>query len=269
MDIQAYIQSGVIESYVLGVADPQDVAELQRLQQEHPEIATAIEACERWLHSMAQQNAVPPAKDLEQKVFSIWEDGAQPLLNNQSTASAVTTTSQKASAAPVRKLSGYVAAASIILFLASAGVALYFYNHYKRTVETEKSLLAEQKKLDGELEKLRKHLHILANPGIIKVPMPGIKGHEDNLVTLYWEPQTKNVYLIANKLPQAPQGKQYQLWALVNGKPVDAGLLDNCQDLCQLKQVQEAQAFAITLEKTGGSPVPSLDQLYVMGNIKL
>ena len=44
MDIQAYIQSGVIESYVLGVADAQDVAELQRLRFEYPEVEAAIAA---------------------------------------------------------------------------------------------------------------------------------------------------------------------------------------------------------------------------------
>jgi anti-sigma-K factor RskA len=55
---------------------------------------------------------------------------------------------------------------------------------------------------------------------------------------------------------------------LVNGKPVDVGLLTaDCNGLCKLKTIPEAQAFAITLENKGGSATPHLDQLYVMGEI--
>ncbi|WP_350340234.1 anti-sigma factor [Paraflavitalea speifideaquila] len=56
----------------------------------------------------------------------------------------------------------------------------------------------------------------------------------------------------------APAGRQYQLWALVDGKPVDAGMLDNCDGLCQLKNIQQAQAFAITLEKPAEALYPIL-----------
>ena len=34
------------------------------------------------------------------------------------------------------------------------------------------------------------------------------------------------LYFNANNLPKSPNQKQYQLWAIVNGKPVDAGLVD-------------------------------------------
>ena len=56
---------------------------------------------------------------------------------------------------------------------------------------------------------------------------------------------------------------------MVDGRPVDAGLLnwESGNMLVPIKNVPVAQAFAITLENAGGSAVPHLDQLYVMGNI--
>jgi anti-sigma-K factor RskA len=54
---------------------------------------------------------------------------------------------------------------------------------------------------------------------------------------------------------------------LVDGKPVDAGLLEDCNGVCKLKNIPKAQAFAITLEDKGGSASPHLDQLYVIGNV--
>jgi len=54
---------------------------------------------------------------------------------------------------------------------------------------------------------------------------------------------------------------------MVDGKPVDAGVIGNCEGLCKLKNIPSAQAFAVTLEKAGGSPVPTMSSLYVMGSI--
>jgi anti-sigma-K factor RskA len=56
---------------------------------------------------------------------------------------------------------------------------------------------------------------------------------------------------------------------MVDGKPVDAGVFDikDGAGMVRMKNIPRAQAFAITLEKKGGSPTPSLDKLYVMGKV--
>jgi anti-sigma-K factor RskA len=48
---------------------------------------------------------------------------------------------------------------------------------------------------------------------------------------------------------------------------VDAGVLGDCNGLCKLSNITKAQAFAITLEKKGGSPTPDLTQLHVLGKV--
>ena len=57
-----------------------------------------------------------------------------------------------------------------------------------------------------------------------------------------------------------------------NGKPVDMGLLPNSMvsvDGMQkvAKTVTNGQAFAISLEKEGGAPVPTMANIYVMGKV--
>jgi len=39
-------------------------------------------------------------------------------------------------------------------------------------------------------------------------------------------PSTKDVYLLVNNLPKPVPDKQYQLWTIVDGKPVDAGIFE-------------------------------------------
>ena len=97
--------------------------------------------------------------------------------------------------------------------------------------------------------------------------MAGVPGKEGNLATVYWNPKTNEVYLLNNSLVKTPQGKQYQLWAIIDGKPVDAGVISNCDGVCKMKNISNAQAFAVTLEQEGGSPTPTLTAMFVVGKV--
>ena len=99
------------------------------------------------------------------------------------------------------------------------------------------------------------------------IAMKGQAINPSGLSTIYWDTQTKDVYLLVNSLPQPASDKQYQLWAIVDGKPVDAGVFDmkDADGLVKMKNIPQAQAFAITLEKKGGSASPTLAAMYVMG----
>ncbi len=156
----------------------------------------------------------------------------------------------------------------------SLGVNLHLYNKYKKAASDYSSLLgerslmlAENKVYKAKLISLDSSIQLMSDPAVVKIAMSGVPGREINKATLFWNTSSKNVYLVTSNLPPAPAGKQYQLWALVDGKPVDAGVLQDCDGLCQLKPVEKAQAFAITLERAGGSPAPTLEQMYVIGNV--
>ena len=82
-------------------------------------------------------------------------------------------------------------------------------------------------------------MQMMSDPIMAKISMPGIKGRENNLATVFWDTKSKDVYLLANKLPQAAADKQYQLWAIVDGKPVDAGVIGVCAGLCKMKNISK------------------------------
>jgi anti-sigma-K factor RskA len=71
-------------------------------------------------------------------------------------------------------------------------------------------------------------------------------------------------------MPLNDTNHQYQLWALVNGKPVDLGVFDaetKLIGLQQMKNIATAQTFAVTLEPRGGSINPTMAQLIAVGNV--
>ena len=113
-------------------------------------------------------------------------------------------------------------------------------------------------------------MEIIQDPKVLKVPMPGTKAFPEALATVFWNPSSQQVYLKVNKLPEPTADKQYQLWAIVDGKPVDMGVFemgDTTSLLQKMKVTGKAQMFAITLEKKGGALAPTMEQMYVAGKI--
>ncbi len=85
----------------------------------------------------------------------------------------------------------------------------------------------------------------------------------NSAATVYWDTKSKDVYLLVNNMPAPPTDLQYQLWAIVDGTPVDAGVFDMKDGIIKMKNIQRAQAFAISLEKKGGSIAPTV--IYMLG----
>jgi len=260
MDIKEYIQSGIIEQYVLGLATAEEVVELEQLRIQYPEVNQALTDFEKDFENHLLSNPIPAPSfikaSLEKELF-----GETPAASDK----VIEFTSEKET--PVRNISiwKYIAAACIILLVASTALNLYFYSGYKDSKQQYQALLTERNTLQANNASYKQSLQMFDDTGMVHIDMKGMPGKEKNLATILWDKKSKDVYLNAVSMPQTPEGKQYQLWAIVDGKPVDAGIIDNCVGLCKMKRIEHAEAFAVTLEKEGGSPTPTLNEMYVMG----
>ena len=185
--------------------------------------------------------------------------------------------SERTTLAPVKNInaSRYIAAAAIILLVISTSLNFYFYSAFKNSTNRYEALLSERNDLQAnnaayktKLNEINQSLEMMEDPHMLKVQMNGIKGKEENTAAVYWDTRTKEVYVLPAKMDKVPQGMQYQLWAIVDGKPVDAGMIGfDCAGLCKMKVINHAEAFAITLEKQGGSKTPTMSDMYVMGKV--
>ncbi|AHF17395.1 anti-sigma factor [Niabella soli] len=271
MNIQEYIQNGIIQSYVLGLADKDEVLELEQMRQQYPEVEQAIQDFEASLEASAMHHAVPVSPLLKTELFKQLqlEDPGQ-----NTTATVAEENIQPAGKVYKGGFAKYIAAASVALLIASAALNLYTYSKYKKLVaENEQlalqrnQLYAHNSTLQTKLQEADNSIKNITGNDALKITLAGVPGKQGNEVVVYWNKATKSVYVSIKNLPAAPPGKQYQLWALMDGKPIDAGMLGECSTVCKLKDIENAQAFAITLENAGGSPTPTLAQMYVMGKI--
>jgi anti-sigma-K factor RskA len=278
VDIKAYIESGVIESYVLGMADTQEAAELEQLASQYPEIKQAIDEFEASLEKQAFAHAMAPPDDVKDKLmFALKDEFAKEEEQKKSVTPIIPVQqNNRASSTPVRSINSrlnFIAAASVILLVASAGLNFYLFkevktarNEYAALAKLNTTITAQNGTYQTKMLDMYNNMQLMSQPGMLRVAMPGVKD-QNELATVFWDTKTKDVYLLASSLPATPEDKQYQLWAIVDGKPVDAGVIGECNGLCKLSNIPKAQAFAITLEKKGGSPVPTMEELHVLGKV--
>ena len=275
MNIQEYISSGIIQSYVLGLAGPEDQAEFERMCTEHPEIRAARHAFELQLENQALSQAINPPADLKNKILTaIANEPVKPAKKSVQNPSFPLSPQTMPGIGWTR----YVAAASVILLLGSTALNFYFFTRYRDTIAKYDQLVSTQTQtalsnqlLQTRLQDYESAINLIKDPQIAEVKMPGLPKGPDptSLTTVYWDTRSKDVYLMVNNLPRPTTDKQNQLWAMVDGKPVDAGVFDLKQGLSfvKMKNIPRAEAFAITLEKRGGSQTPTMEALYVLGKV--
>ena len=100
--------------------------------------------------------------------------------------------------------------------------------------------------------------------------MYGVGYHAICRCTMFWDKQTGKMYMIIHHLPKSSAQKDYQLWAMVDGKPISIGIV---QDEIRGRFIEMnnvpagAVSFIVTLEKAGGTTAPTLDETYLQGEI--
>jgi hypothetical protein len=282
VDVQRYISSGVIENHVTGLLSEPESREVVSVIQQHPEVKAAADAVQQDMEYYIQLWAKkPPAGIRRQLMDRLHKDDieetpavttSEPDKETYDNTFSEDTTSRTS---PLH-IWQYSTAAAIVLLLGSITMNVISYGNshsLKAQFETlqaeQASVTAEKEALNEQLEYAHKEMSIMKDPSFKWTRMLGVGKHTGAIATIGWNPQSKETFILAQALPEPPADKQYQLWAIVNGKPIDAGVfeLGNKAHAIQVKPVDKAQVFAVTLEKKGGSPSPTLELMFVAGKV--
>lgn len=263
MKVEEYIASGILESYVLGELTSAEIREVESNVSKYPEIREALTKVEETQELLLSHNASKPRPELKKRIL----DGLE-IKQRASRSSKIWILNHTA----VPRL---LVAASVSLFILVSCLAFWYYSRLRST-ELELMTLKEERTrlvnsvdhLNLQLTKSRQSLEVLTTGDFREVKLVGTSNSPNSRASVYWNPSTSEVFLNSNNLDQLLKEKQYQLWAIVNGVPVDAGIFDTSSELLKMKSVPgNVAAFAITIEDRGGSVVPSLATLSVVGNV--
>lgn len=269
-DLKTYLESGILELYILGDLSKEEMLEVEKNAMNYPEIRSELSEIENALLNYALSNSIQPSEALRKKVLNSL-DGT-PLkeipVNTINPASNTTVFYKYAFAASVALL-----LMSIILLI-NLNNKLNDSNSQLAIMQSENQKFTNQVNyIDRELTDTKNALQFYQNPASYKLVT--LKGsvnapQASMLVAFNADKQEVMIDLSTLKMPTNDEKHQYQLWAMVDGKPVDLGVFDAANDstgMKKMKSVKDAQAFAVTLEPRGGSINPTMDQMMAIGNI--
>lgn len=283
-NLKAYIESGVLELYVLGDLSPEEALQVEEMAAQYPEVKSELTAIEIAMENYAMENAVAPSADIETKLFEKLGLGKSEDVEARSTTLAYTEEAKVVkldnSDSKVRTLR-FALVACVALLIISTGALFITYNKLNAAHDQIASLNLDKEKFAGVVSKLEFENKGLDNMVAMNdskewatIRMAGQAFSPKSKMNVYWNKKDKSVLInyVAMDLPKADAEHEYQLWALVNGKPVSLGVFGktdstSTEALQKMQAIQEAQAFAVTLEPTGGSVNPTMEKLAVMGGV--
>lgn len=264
MDINAYIESGLLELYVAGTLSERENEEVYELMLKHPEILQEVLEIEAAIIKLTASTS----RGTKTRILTLIKEKL--LFNKQDKHTKVVSIAK-----PKYNWLTYTGwAAAIIL-----GVGLFWTMNQNQqlesdlqTSEIQQSYLETQiADAKTDLDANKQLLTVLRDKDIVAVPLAGQGDFANTYAKVYWDKNNNAIHLDAQGLPAPPPGKVYQVWSLKLSPltPVSLGTIDNfMQDdnkIFEIQNLNESEAFGITLEPTGGSQTPTMEQLYTLG----
>ena len=248
--------------HVTGIASAAESAQVLKWAMQYPEVKDELNDIEKSMEWYAMAHAIEPSAAVKQRILQKLANS--PLHENNSSLAKVV---------PITSFWKYAAAASVILLLGSAALNLVYFNKLQKTTtayeQTKQELIAVNDSMNGMSE----DMSVVKNKYSQPVSLDGLPAAPDAAAKIFWMKNTGEVYIDPSNLPDAPNGMQYQLWGIVDGKPVDAGLIITTknQNKFRIQKMKgfgnvKVEAFAVTLETAGGNPTPK-GEMYVMGKM--
>ena len=269
-EIKTYIESGILELYVLGDVTPEERAQVEAMASKHPAIKAELKEIERSLELYAEANAVEPSEDQRERVLNSlltnFSDDRNFPSREAKVADNVVPFERNASNGFYK----YAFAACLALLIISLAALLSVYNRLQRSNTLLASLQTDNQRFSNRVNLMDHELSVFRDPSFKMLKLQGTPKSPSSALMVAWSPSKKKVMIdMANaNMPVNDQQHQYQLWALVGGKPVDLGVFDadtTSKDMMEMKPIASADAFAVTLEPRGGSQNPTMDKMMVIG----
>jgi anti-sigma-K factor RskA len=265
VNLSEYISSGILEAYAAGALSATERAEVELNLSRYAELRKELAVVEQIQENLLMKMAIAPPAEVKEKLFATLQSQNQeakivPMQPDKSTLS----------------LWKYAVAASISAAVIASYLAFDYRDKWLSTAVSLNDMIAQNQQIaqdynvvNNRIDRIESDIKVLNDPAFTRVIMSGTPNATEAKAYVYWNEQSNEVYLSLQNMRELSQEHQYQLWAIIDGEPVDAGVFDgNLAGLLQMKDIGKgAAAFAVTVETRGGKPSPSLETVQVQGNV--
>jgi anti-sigma-K factor RskA len=271
-DVKAYIESGILELYVLGDISAEEKLQVEDMAAKYPAVKAEITEIEKSMELYAEAHAVEPSEHLRDRVLSSLVIN---LGDDNNFSKAVThDDDDNIAVLPVTRINSfykYAFAACLTLLLVSIYGLVNLYSKLQDSNTQLTALQLDKQRFANQVNQMDSQLDMYRDTTYKVLRLKGMPKAPTAAMILAWNAVSKKVMVDMQsiKLPKHDTQHQYQLWALVKGKPVDMGVFNapaaDTAGVKEMKSIASADGFAVTLEPMGGSVNPTMDQLVVIG----
>jgi len=277
VDVKEYIASGILESVVFGLSSDQEMREVKCMSEIYPEIKEELMAIEQAFEKMAFESAIEPAPHVKAAVLTAIANETQLSTSENNTEAkiiAFPTTSAEKKSNPWK----WLAAACVVLFVGTSALWISSTNQSNQLAAKVDKLQTKQTQdqqvlmaMQLEEDHFQAVESVITDHSMKKMILMGTPKDPKACVHFMWSEDMHKGIMVAECITSPPTDMQYQLWAIADGKPVSLGLFDynEVMDITEPFDVtmNNISAFAITMEKKGGSPTPTMENMIVTGAI--
>lgn len=247
MDKKRIIEDGLLESYLLGTLPREDEALIQRAIENDQELKEQYDLLESEFELIGFENAIePPARVRQRLIDSL----------------------NKASGGENRTLGTtklLIAASMAALFaLSSFWLYMQWQNSMDNINDLEQQTVNLQerlKTLEEKYESTSVRYTTISDPQMIPLYLVGNQISPNSRAVAYINHNDKTVVVNSKGLSELDTDHTYQMWADVDGEMINMGLLPTDQDYIPLRYIDKAESLNITIEPSGGSEHPTVEQL--------
>ena len=256
------LNSGILEQYVLGLLEEEEEAEVESYLEKYPELRVHVDGVQEVMEQVLLQNGIAPPPHMRDQVLSSIDE-----LNHETTSTASNTAPPKSNF-KIMPLIASLAALGLV-FLSFSFLQKYQkknrefqqleqrFENLQKTCDTNRAIAEAER--DFLMKASTAPIALLGNE-TTKAP--------DAHVIVHFNQEEQAALLNVINLPEPPSGKQYQLWADVEGHMVSMGVFDgNSIALQSVDFVENAASLNITLEPFGGSEEATVEQLHASGKV--
>lgn len=270
MDIQAYISSGILELYLSGQLEPAEAQEVERLAKEHPEIRAELDALEVALEKFATEHydTTPSNGLLDNIMGTIAEADATQVVISPPIPTQLDTDATLVPLAGSKPSMNWrwIAVAAAVALLISLAFNFQQFGALRQLNDQLGTLNQQQQQFSEQIDRTASQIEVLADANSRIIDLKGLDLAPNSKARVYWNTGSSKVYFRMDGLPQLTEEQQYQLWAIIDGVPVDAGVLLADGSLELANPISgDAVAFAVTIEPKGGSLNPTMDKMVLYG----
>jgi hypothetical protein len=170
----------------------------------------------------------------------------------------------------------YLIAACLASLVISTFASYFFYDRWSEAEDRNIVMLNERNRtahnyneVKNSLDKMVGDLLVMRDENAKIIVLYPADTTKHSCVRVYWNSGTHETFVDVISLSASDSTKQYQLWAMSGGQPIDAGIfkVEMNEGIQRVKPVVHADAWVVTFEPKGGSARPTPDQVILLSRL--